>query len=532
MKKNVLLLLCLLLIIFLTGCINNYEVPIGNVPTEMFTIAEFVDDNAIYQATSTLIISGKSQPGVIIVARLFDNKNSVYSLSYSDTDTSGNWSIKLDTPDASFKEYSLKISDSTDKYHEYFNNIRFGESWLIVGDDISNQIVEFDYPVSAYTQDKDEVDTLNYNNMFYYEGKWIPASEKISEFGYQLIKKISDSFKTWSKYPISIVYATANNANIYGWLSRDLIDSRKIIKDALVDKNYYVTNDEKLDASDMSYYYENKIKTILGMSFSNIVVNQGIKDLSDANNGIFYQNNEFDKLYFQMLYNFIGELDDDFLVEEKIMLIQAHADVKSNLQKLRLIQTNVSNIYNDCEIIPTYDLTLVYDVNESKYISKKDNPVSLENLEIHDFDIQKLVTRIYNVSNDIIKIPSITNCVQIYNDDKEVVQIRLIFNNVIEFIKHPSIIGLEFYDFEGNLLDDVEYSFSNNELIINLEKKVLVPNDIYDVELEEKTSFTEEVILIEIGKICYAYSSFNYFCNLETSETVIDPFEVLLNKGD
>lgn len=36
------------------------------------------------------------------------------------------------------KSYTLKIYDSAEVYHETFTNIRFGEVWMIIGDEFKN----------------------------------------------------------------------------------------------------------------------------------------------------------------------------------------------------------------------------------------------------------------------------------------------------------------------------------------------------------------------------------------------------------
>lgn len=537
MKKRVLLFLCLFTLIILTGCIKEIKIPIGKVPSERFTVAEYIGNHAVYQAGSKLTIKGISEPGVIIVARLYDSKNNVESLVYSDTDNNGNWSISLDTPDPSFEEYSLKISDSNDRFHEYYNNIRFGESWMIVGDEIVNKNLDDEDNEQAYENVQND-----YNNMFYYNGNWIPANSKVSEFGMELVSEISSSFKSWSKYPISVVFATDKDTNIYEWLSRDVIDSRNIIKTVLTDRGLYVDKDVELSESSMSNCYENHIKSIEGMSFCNVIVNQGIKDLMDSNSNIFY-NDDYYELYYYMLYNFVDEIESKIVIEEKILLLQAYADVIENLEKLRDAQAKVSKFYNICEIIPTYDLTLVYDLVNEEYVSNKMDFNSIEDFRIDGIDFEKLAKRVCNVSNGITKIPELINVVQVYNDKKEAVEIKLVFENVESFVDEFVINGLCFYDSENNLIEDVEYKIEENEIIINLETTILVPADKEDSgeseninaddnlpELEDGVEMIEKIVYLDIVKISYAYINFNYFCNLKTNDIVVVPFEIILNE--
>ncbi len=290
--------------LFASGCVHRIKIPIGSKPTEKFTVTEYVKDDAVFQASSTLKIEGKSNPGVVMVAALYNYKNSLVSEVYGNTDNDGFWRLSLATPDASMKEYTLKIYDSTEIYHETYTNIKFGEVWMIMGDELEN----VDFPI----QEEVPVDTsllpangqLDYSFMFYLNEEWVPAQREISHFGYQLIRQIESTFNSWNRRPISVVFATSQDSNIYQWLSREIIDSRKVIKDYLVSKNLY-TNSQVLEEDDMSYLSERYLTKLQGMSYANIVIHQGLADLIDANNNINYDINTFQNVYSQMLYTML-----------------------------------------------------------------------------------------------------------------------------------------------------------------------------------------------------------------------------------
>lgn len=522
--KKFWLLFAIVLTLMLTGCIKQVTIPIGKVPTEKFQVVEYINDDAVYQASSSIVVRGKSEPGVIIVVKILDNKNNVQSMAYSDTDLLGTWSIKMQTPSASQEAYAIKISDSTDKYHEIYNNIRFGETMLMLGDDLLTSTI--DYEISDEEQYEEEID---YNKMFYIDGKWIQAESRISEFGYQLLQKTYYNYKSWNKNPVAMVFATVDSSNIFEWLSPKIINSRKILKESLINKGKYISDFENIEKNDMSYCYKTRIEPIIGMNFSNIILNQGMKDITDYNNNEFYST-DFSELYFQMLYNFISQIESQFIISDKILIIQAHSSFEENWEILRSIQSNLSNYYNRCEIIPTYDLTFVYDsVNEEIVEPIFDDEIDLNKLEIKGINLDLIIDRVYRVSNNLLTITSLVNCVQIYNEEKEVEQIKLIFDNELSFDQKTDIYGLVFYDKENNLLEDVKYQITDDGIIIDLHKTILVPVENDDESSsDDEIIFEEQEILIEIGRICYAYENFNYFSNLTVGDVVVDPFEIII----
>lgn len=129
------------------------------------------------------------------------------------------------------------------------------------------------------------------------------AQFELSNFGYQLINQIKSTFNTWNRHPIAIVFATSNDTNIYQWLSREIIESRKVIKDYLVSEGLY-TDATNLVENGMSYLFEKYLNNLRGMSYANIIINQGLADLNDANNGSHYTKDNFSNVYSQMLYTF------------------------------------------------------------------------------------------------------------------------------------------------------------------------------------------------------------------------------------
>lgn len=235
----------------------------------------------------------------------------------------------------------------------------------------------------------------------------VSAQFELSNFGYQLINQIKSTFNTWNRHPIAIVFATSNDTNIYQWLSREIIESRKVIKDYLVSEGLY-TDATNLVENGMSYLFEKYLNNLRGMSYANIIINQGLADLNDANNGSHYTKDNFSNVYSQMLYTFLSELDVKFLIENKIFYIQEGTDTIENSNILRKIQSSTCNYYNKCEIIPTYDLPLIYDRINDRYLESDE--IDLDNiseLDILGIDYLRLSKRIYQFSINSYSAPTL-----------------------------------------------------------------------------------------------------------------------------
>ena len=523
MKKTLIsfiLILIFLSLNLLTGCINSIKIPIGNRPTKQFTIVDYVQDDAVFQAKSKLKISGLSEEGVIIVATLYDNKGDEVTQAYSNTNENGIWNLEFDTPSASMKTYTLKIADSIGVYHHTFTEIKFGQVWLMLGDEIKNQSVE-----DEGVEDNAGYNPTDYNRMFYYKNKWVAASEKISEFGYKLIEQMTINFTNWNKYPIGIVFATSEETNIYSWLSRDIIESRKIIKDYLTNKGIY-----ELDSDEPpNNLYDLTLKNLENMSYSNIIFNQGMKDIRDLNDGVCYNEHEFKNIYSLMIYSFISSLDNNIEVIDKFYIIQAASEFMDNVNILRNIQTGMSNYFNKCETIPTYDITLLLNQDTGKYLSKdeynlvKDTDKEL-NLKIVGVNFEKLVERVYNFSVNKESAPRLNDVVQEYGEDNQVKSIRLIFKNTKELDEVDNIIGLEFIDENGELIE-VEYEIRDNEILVDLANIKVKNSNIEDDTNGDNLDTDKYVKIVEIR---YGQYNFIYDNNLSNGEVGVIPFEIII----
>lgn len=510
MKKIFLIVPILFLIYACTSCVNRVEIPIGKDATKDFSVNSHIANDAVYQASNFLEISGKAESGVVIVMTLLDYRGFVVEKIYDITDNNGSWKILLNTPKLSDKNYTIKIADSKEKFKKEYTNIRFGEVWLVLGDKIKE---------SLFMDTSEQEKTASENQMFYIDGKWQFASETISVFGMKLINQMIEKNHTLLKSPIAIVFATSDElSNAYSWLSKDIIDSRLSIKKYLESNGLYKEDINNITENDMAYYYETKLKNIEKFSFSKIIWNQGLKDFTDMK----LQNVKFEYDYSQILFNLFSELEGLFSTTTDILVLQESSNFVQGSEQLRKVQNNVCSYFAKCKIITTYDLNVVVKKGTNEIIEKENIKYTQDEIEIQGLNLDLLCDRIVTLSMDKNDVASVNNILQVYNDEKMVTSIKLIFNNNVRFdLKDTEKInGLEFFD-ENDELIELDYEFVDNQIIIFLSEEV-IQDEIVD---DEKMG---EVMIHKISRISYAQSNFIYDNNITVNGIAIHPFEFIL----
>lgn len=495
MHKKIIIFLSFIFMLFISGCINRVKIPVGIKPTKNFTVNSYINDDGIYQASSKLVLSGFSEEGVVIVSSLYDKKGNLINESYCTTSEDGEWTLTIDTPSSGLDNYTLKIKDSNNIYHQTFNDIKFGEVWLYIEDELENLNYE----------EKDNLlvkeNTFDYNLMFFKDNEWTPASENISEFNYILANKIYENNKSWNKHPVAVVFATSEEDLIYKWLSYESISSRKLIMDYL-DNNNLIYNDE-------NSLYEKYLNLYKNMSYSNVIFNQGIADLKLVDNSN-YNVNFFKNIYSLQLYTFMGELIHEFNIADNIFILQDSINQHENISLLRTIQSNITNYYNVTSIVPTYDVNVFYDI-ENDIITSDFNLIEGE-FTIAGYNYDKLSDRInkFNINNS--SATKLDHIVQEYDENKNMITVKLIFEDTLDQNEEQIINGLKFVDNNKEFID-LSYTINDNELIVDL---IISEED------------DEEINVADLKYIYYAQDIKIYDNNLFSSGIPVVPFEIKL----
>ena len=90
------------------------------------TLNPLFTDHMVLQQKASVPVWGKAAPGAEVTVTPSWSRKSVQAVA----DADGNWSVELQTPKGSFKEYTLTISDGTPVV---LNDVLVGEVWLCSG---------------------------------------------------------------------------------------------------------------------------------------------------------------------------------------------------------------------------------------------------------------------------------------------------------------------------------------------------------------------------------------------------------------
>lgn len=504
MKKTSLnvLLVIMFLIICLSACDNTtiVDIPLGNEPTKTFSVFDYLDNGAIIQESKAFTIKGTSEKDVVIVVSLYDNHNTLIYQSYGITDEKGNWIATINAPKASSKTYSIVINDAGKKYTKMFTNILFGKVWLLAGEDFISEKID----LSLIPESFEELENIKFYKQGIKKGEWITNKtfNEVTSLAYYyalaLTKKYNDDL-SYGDMPIAIIMLGDEENYLYEWLSVEMIDRVKYVKEYLLDKDLYVDKDPT--DGEMSYLYNNLIQPLMGISLTGVIWSQGLSDLK-------YKNTTIDDHFsiYQLLLNiFFNSLCNNFGNQIDILVIQTPSINIEGSEILREAQSKVSFFFNNTKIIPTYDLyddkiILNEEIEEIRVISK-----------YFTIDINKLVERLIDIHFNEKKVSSYAKLIIKRNDDNIITNITIYFSNTNR---------LRSDDFNSFLL----YG-KDNEI---LEIKPTINHDMIEIDLQESLKVIgEEITYYEIKRITYAYEMDITNCDLYNNYNIpVIPFKI------
>lgn len=486
MRKKLIIFSLLIICLSLCSCIKpiEIEVPLGEKIKNDFTVNEYFSDNAILQENATINITGTSEKGVVMVATIYDSKDNLVVMNYGITEDDNSFTIMINTPKASTKEYRLEIKDSNDIYKHTYEKIKFGQVWLINKNDF---YVEEEKSVN---QNSIELTNCNYYYMTETESKWITeeTNEKINPFISELAKVIYNENKSLftDDVPVGIIILDVEEHNIYEWISKNNIDRIKLIKDYF--EKFKIDNDNKV-----SKLYECFLKPLENIKLNGIIWNFSLKE---ANNAVIY-NEKYFNIYGILLNVLTNYFCDSYGENTSIVFIQSENSNNEIDEKLRKEQIKNSYYFNNTILIPTYDLNVTY--NEE-----------LEEYELTNIDTETLLKRITSVLYDDSKISGYSKLIMHKNEKNEITDIIITISNTDKLVVTPNgdlneLTVLEIYDEAGELID-IDYQISGNRIIINLlkEKNSEISPEEPDEETTEQKVLEEEILeYYKISKIVY-----------------------------
>ena len=496
------IIICLLIICFtLCSCKEpvRIEIPVGEKITEDFKVNSYFGDNAIIEASSNINIIGVSEEGVVMIASVYDNKGKLVSQDYGIAGLDNKFCITIKTPSASTKEYKLEIKDSFDTYIHTYNNIKFGEVWLININELS--IVE---EVSENNNIK------NKNIGYYYVNKEISSwnmDENVSSYVKKLAERIYQRHESLisNDVPIGIIVLDSKKSNLFEWISKNSIDRVKFLKDYLVHNDLY-------DNEMTSNLYEKMLKPLEGIKFTGYIWHYSENDSS------FLLGNKYEKVYAIMLNLLTNYFCEAFGENVKKVFIQSESSDLDVIEKLRTHQMINSYYFSNTYLIPTYDLNVLYDEKLNENI-------------ITQIDENKLIDRIIKVVFDGVRPSGYSKLVSLYNEKEELTKVSIYISNTdylmcdisdADYIANNGLKFLKVYDINNNLIE-VDYVINNNVIEIDLEIKDIISEDLKDVAIEKQ--------YYQISRIEYDLKKENGNCWIYNNENIpVLPFIIEVGK--
>ena len=480
MKKTFIIIICLLLTTCMVSCTENH--PTGGVrPTTEFTVNSVVQDNAVFQKESNVVIRGTGENGVNIIVDLIDENNKVDE-SYSTQIQENSWNITFKAPKASFDEYSIAIYDEYSTFKKEYKHIRFGEVIMLMGDPFSNNLVEEEL----------DLEDLSYYVVSDEGAKWIDFENDeftIDNYSYKLAKKLSKD----EECPVGVIINQVNGY-LYEWLNLENIEQVSPIKNYLVENNLYT--DAPTKKGDTGYLEMTRSKYVSDLSIAYIIWNHGFNEINSFTDKI------YTNVYFQMLMCLMDSLNN-FYRQSKIAILEIGSYDKLNVVTLRRIQKYVSNYYTEAYLIPTFDLN-----NDVKELVKR---------TVNILDKKALVSQYSNLYVDIDEQQQIIKSIKIEINNTDL----LIVKDEDNVINHFNVY---YNDPEkGKVKLDINPIIENNVIIIDL---------TYQEETEDKEDKNEIIKFYDKNLISIEYGMSNDLSDINLfneDELPVLPFEILFD---
>lgn len=195
-------------------------------------LPQILSDGMVLQQQSKVNLWGKATPGKTIEVKVGWNKNIVRTTANS----AGNWLVRVETPEAGFTPYSIKISDGEEVV---LNDILIGEVWLASGQSNmempvkgfynnpilhSNEVIAFSgqYPAIRFvtipkTPDFEPAESV--------EGEWKVCDPANSPRFSATAFFFAETLHKVLNVPVGIIVSAWGGTKVEGWTNREILET-------------------------------------------------------------------------------------------------------------------------------------------------------------------------------------------------------------------------------------------------------------------------------------------------------------------
>lgn len=292
-------------------------------------------DNALFQASSTLTVRGRAEPGISVFAKLEGHNASTHGRAITQND--GIFEVTIDTPSPSYNKYEIIITDGNETVK--LKNIIFGELWLASGQSNmelpNNDINENDwyldklkdYDIRVYAQYYGPSENFSTMPQYDTEGVWtstqnVRGMKTISACATGFIKGLYERFQEMGKQdiPVGFLNISWGATSIAGWLPKDKLNSVPRIKEFLdkYDRNFTeenvndTVNNTLMLIQRPFVMFNRRIAPVFGLKIRGVIWYQGETDLWCAFKERIYH--EFLYLYHDVYKELFAANKDNFKI--------------------------------------------------------------------------------------------------------------------------------------------------------------------------------------------------------------------------
>ncbi|MCQ2426434.1 MAG: sialate O-acetylesterase [Lachnospiraceae bacterium] len=245
------------------GCCAVVFSGLGFMEEQHFTVGEYFRDNAVLQCDMPVTVSGKTDPGKTLTAKLFkENETSPAAEATARADDNGSFALILPAQKAGYDAYTLEISDG--EKTKKVNNLVFGEVWLAGGQ--SNMQYKLCWTVDGHAMDPD----LDFRDP-YLRGLLVTGPDpvwtvgdsnsisNISAVGYYFAAELRKTLDV----PVAVIDAAAGGTSIYHWIAKDVLKT---------DQKLYRFASSLLPVGEL---YDDRIERLAGTAVRGLLWYQG-----------------------------------------------------------------------------------------------------------------------------------------------------------------------------------------------------------------------------------------------------------------
>ena len=341
----------------------------------------------LFQQKKNIIFSGKGNPGKRIDVRFYDKDKKIIRQGTATVNNAGIFKVTLSPMNGGFYEYTV-IGYENGKKFATLKNVVIGELWLCGGQSNMQYNLKYtkegqelleknqgDYYIRALmepTYPKNDGFASKYIRVDAPGSKWMTGKSddigNITAVGYFFAKELKEKLKM----PVGILAAYIGGSTIFTWLPYSTINANVKIKNYLIKKKMYISEDEIAKTANkdnarktITYGYNQKIAPLKNFAIKGMIWYQGEAnvgdDLSVYTEAFLTLQKAYSKLFGFESFSMpmiCSQLASYHYAPEKLQYIPRFNEAMANAAAKN---KNIS-------VIPIYDITLTYNTDEDNLV--------------------------------------------------------------------------------------------------------------------------------------------------------------------